>query len=335
MSSVDSSHFTASRLDSLLGLVEEDLKKVDEVIITYLRNPVSLISDLASHLITSGGKRIRPLLTLASAKICEYRGSHHITLAACIEFIHSATLLHDDVVDESSMRRGVVSAHKIWGNQASILVGDFLFSRAFQLMVEVKSLDILSILSTASAKIAQGEVLQLLTSQNLQTTQEQYLEVVFSKTAKLFEAACEVGAVLGERDAEERKALAAFGRNIGIAFQLIDDILDYKGTERKFGKDKGNDFKEGKITLPVIKALEKASSQEYLFWQRTLGSLQQKEEDFNQALAYLAKHKAIEHTFEEAKIYIEKAQNCLKIFPDSPIKEALKELAYFVLTTAL
>lgn len=322
-------------LSSLLTLVEGDLRAVNELIIKRMQNPVDLIPELARHLIASGGKRIRPLMTLASAKLCAYEGSHHITLAACVEFIHSATLLHDDVIDESSMRRGVVSAHEIWGNQASVLVGDFLFSRAFQLMVEVGSLDILSILSNASATIAQGEVLQLLTAQNLETTQEKYLQVVSSKTAKLFEAAAEIGAVLGKRTAQERESLASFGRNIGMAFQLVDDVLDYGAPEIKFGKNVGDDFKEGKITLPVVWAFEHGSVEEKGFWQRTLGDLNQKEGDLNQAIAYMTKHRAIERTLESAGFYAREAQNQLHIFPPTPVRAALEELTRFVVTQAI
>jgi len=322
-------------LSSLLTLVEEDLKAVNELVIKRMQNPVKLIPELARHLIASGGKRIRPLLTLASARLCTYEGSHHITLAACVEFIHSATLLHDDVIDESSMRRGVVSAHEIWGNQASVLVGDFLFSRAFQLMIEVGSLDILSILSNASATISQGEVLQLLTSQNLETTHEKYLQVISSKTAKLFEAAAEIGAVLGKRTDQEREALASFGRNIGIAFQLVDDVLDYGTHKIKFGKNVGDDFKEGKITLPVVWAFEHGSIEEKKFWQRTLGDLNQKEGDLNQAIAYMMKHKALEKTLESAGTYAREAQNQLQIFPLTPVRAALEELTCFVVSQAL
>lgn len=329
-SSPDTQNSKAS-LTPLLHLVEDDLKAVNRMIVHRMQSPVSLIPQLASHLIASGGKRIRPLITLASAKVCGYEGVHHITLAACVEFIHSATLLHDDVVDESTMRRGVVSAHEVWGNQESVLVGDFLFSRAFQLMVEVGSLEILSILSSASASIAQGEVLQLLTAQNLATTQESYLEVVTSKTARLFEAASEIGAVLAERSAQERKALANFGRNLGIAFQLVDDALDYSVREAKFGKNAGDDFREGKMTLPVVYALERASSEEKAFWKRTLGELQQKEGDFNQAIAYMTRHKTLERTLENATCYAREAQTQLRIFSPGPFRMALEELTCFVI----
>ncbi|MBL9029120.1 MAG: polyprenyl synthetase family protein [Caedimonas sp.] len=329
-SSPDTQNSKAS-LTPLLHLVEDDLKAVNRMIVHRMQSPVSLIPQLASHLIASGGKRIRPLITLASTKLCGYEGVHHITLAACVEFIHSATLLHDDVVDESTMRRGVVSAHEVWGNQESVLVGDFLFSRAFQLMVEVGSLEILSILSSASASIAQGEVLQLLTAQNLATTQESYLEVVTSKTARLFEAASEIGAVLAERSAQEREALANFGRNLGIAFQLVDDALDYSVREAKFGKNAGDDFREGKMTLPVVYALERASPEEKAFWKRTLGELQQKEGDFNQAIAYMTRHKTLERTLENATCYAREAQTQLRIFSPGPFRMALEALTSFVI----
>ena len=322
-------------LDPLEALLKEELHAVNALILKRMESPVSLIPQLASHLINAGGKRIRPLLTLASARLCQYKGNHHIALATSVEFIHSATLLHDDVIDESYMRRNVISAHEIWGNQASVLVGDFLFSRAFQLMVEAESLEVLSILSQASATIAQGEVHQLLTSQNLETCEEDYLEVITAKTAKLFEAAAEIGAVLGERSPLERQALASFGRNLGLAFQLVDDVLDYTPPKQGRGKNVGDDFKEGKITLPVIWAFQNGSGEEKEFWRRTVQELDQKEGDLNQAIAYLARYKALEKSLEKATFYTKSARKCLDIFLESPLKAALEEVTYFVIHQSL
>ena len=317
-------------LDSLLHLVEQDLKAVNDVILGYLESPIALIPQLAHYLIHAGGKRIRPLLTLASAQLCGYSGDAHVKLAACVEFIHSATLLHDDVVDESSLRRGQKTANEIWGNQASVLVGDFLFSRSFQLMVDIGSIKILSILAQASASIAEGEVLQLSSLQDITMTQDQYQQIVLSKTATLFQAACEVGAVLAEAPLHHRQALTKFGRDIGIAFQLVDDALDYSGHHLKFGKNVGDDFKEGKITLPVVLALEKATSVEKEFWHRTLTQLDQGEEDLNQAIAYMSKYQTIEKTLKLAKDYAHQAKQQLIYFTESPLRSALSELADFI-----
>jgi octaprenyl-diphosphate synthase len=252
-------------LDALLGLVEGDLKKVNQHILDNMKSPVALIPQLAGHIIASGGKRLRPVLTLASANLCGYTGQRHIGLAACVEFIHTATLLHDDVVDESDLRRGQASANAIWGNEASVLVGDFLFSRSFQLMTADGSLQVLRILSDASAVIAEGEVLQLMTANEPTTTEEAYLEVIRSKTAKLFAAATRIGAVVAERPQAEEEALESYGMNIGIAFQLIDDVLDYSADQLKLGKTVGDDFREGKVTLPVILAYRRGNEEERAF----------------------------------------------------------------------
>ena len=317
-------------LNSLLCLVEKDLKGVNDVIIDCLKSPVDLIQKLANYLIHAGGKRIRPMLTLGTAQLCDYQGQSHINLAACVEFIHSATLLHDDVVDESSLRRGQKTANEIWGNQASVLVGDFLFSRAFQLMVEVGSTEILSILAQASAAIAEGEVLQLMTLQDLSVTQDQYQQIILSKTATLFQAACEVGAVLAMAPVHHRQAMMNFGRGIGIAFQLVDDALDYNAHDAKFGKNIGDDFKEGKITLPVVLALESATAEEKQFWHRTLTQLDQTEDDLNQAIAYMSKYQTIEETVRQAKEHAQQAKQELDCFAPSALRSALEELADFV-----
>ena len=247
-------------LSALVELVGDDLQACNRAIIARMDSPVTLIPQLAAHIVAAGGKRLRPLLTLASARLCGYPGpaggARHVDLATCVEFIHTATLLHDDVVDESQLRRGLASANAIFGNKASVLVGDFLFARAFQLMVEDGSLAVLGILSRAAATIAEGEVLQLQTQNDLTTTEDQYLEVIQGKTAALFAAACEVGAVIASRPAREQEALASFGMNLGIAFQLVDDALDYAANEATLGKTVGDDFREGKVTLPVLAAYQ-------------------------------------------------------------------------------
>ena len=241
-------------LDRIIALTADDLKGVNEVILEQMQSPVLLIPQLAGHIIAAGGKRLRPMLTLSSARLCGYTESRHIGLAACVEFIHTATLLHDDVVDESDLRRGAATANAVWGNKASVLVGDFLFSRAFELMVADGSLEVLKILSRASTVIAEGEVHQLVTANDTDTTEQDYLEVIQAKTAKLFAAAAEIGAVVSDRPAEEQTALETYGDHIGMAFQLIDDVLDYSAQQTTLGKAVGDDFRDGKITLPIVLA---------------------------------------------------------------------------------
>jgi octaprenyl-diphosphate synthase len=247
----------AASLQPLQDMLSTDLQAVNKEIITRLQSKVDLIPQLASHLIAAGGKRLRPLLTLAAAQLCGYTGDRHIKLAACVEFIHTATLLHDDVVDHSDKRRGLDTANAIWGNKASVLVGDFLFSRSFQLMVEDGSLEVLRILSGASATIAEGEVAQLLTANNMATTEEEYLAVIRAKTAALFSAAAEIGAVIADRPQTEQQALHEYGLNLGLAFQISDDVLDY--APNSLGKNMGDDFRDGKVTLPIILAYQKAA----------------------------------------------------------------------------
>jgi octaprenyl-diphosphate synthase len=257
-------------LDRLSILLKSDLERVNALILDRMQSPVALIPQLAGHIIAAGGKRLRPMLTLATARMCGYCGERHMALAAAVEFIHTATLLHDDVVDASDLRRGLATANAVWGNKSSVLVGDFLFSRAFQLMVEDGSLKVLDILSRASAIIAEGEVLQLVTSNDISTSEEDYLRVVDAKTAQLFAAASSIGAILTNRLAAEEEALDRFGRNLGIAFQLVDDMLDYSAQEAELGKTIGDDFRDGKITLPVVLALRNADEQERHLWRRTL-----------------------------------------------------------------
>jgi octaprenyl-diphosphate synthase len=318
-------------IDTLSALTAEDIQKVNQTILARMESPVILIPQVAGHIIAAGGKRLRPMLTLAASRLCGYEGERHIGLAACVEFIHTATLLHDDVVDESDLRRGAASANAVWGNKSSVLVGDFLFSRAFELMVEDGNLDVLRILSNASSVIAEGEVLQLVTANDTETTEADYLEVIGSKTAKLFAAAAEIGAVVADRPQEEWRALDSFGHNLGMAFQLIDDVLDYSARQATLGKTVGDDFREGKITLPVVLAFAAADDEEKAFWRRTLEDLEQKKGDFRRALAMLEKSGALAATVERARDYGLKAREALSSFPDGEIRRALIEAVEFAI----
>lgn len=319
----------AGPVERLQALVAQDLVRVNEILQAQLASTVPLIPQLAGHLISSGGKRLRPMLTLAAARLCGYQGAHHVRLAACVEFLHTATLLHDDVVDESALRRGVQTANRIWGNQASVLVGDFLLSRAFLLMVEVGSLPVLQILSDTARIIAEGEVLQLVSSHDCETGEETYLDIVSAKTAALFAAASRIGAVIAERPAEEEAALQTYGRNIGIAYQLIDDALDYSAIHQKFGKALGDDFHEGKVTLPVVLAYRRGSDEERVFWRRALDPARRAESDLAHAVGLLQRHGAIRETVERAREYVRTAEEMLVVFPDSPERQGLIELARF------
>ncbi len=321
-------------LDALVDLVEDDLKAVNRTIVARMHSPVALIPQLAGHIVAAGGKRLRPVLTLAATKLCGYRGERHIRLATCVEFIHTATLLHDDVVDDSELRRGQSSANAIWGNQSSVLVGDFLFSRAFELMVEDGSLKVLQILSRASSVIAEGEVHQLLTSNDTETSEAQYLEVIQAKTAELFAAAARIGAVVAERPDVEEEALRVYGLNLGIAFQLIDDVLDYSARQQELGKTVGDDFREGKITLPVILAFRRGDEGERAFWQRTLETLEQTEVDLEHAMELMKQHSSLADTVNRARHYGAVARDALGIFPDSPTKTALLDIIDFCIERA-
>jgi octaprenyl-diphosphate synthase len=321
----------AATLVRLTALLRTDLDRVNTLILERMQSPVALIPQLAGHIIAAGGKRLRPMLTLATSRLCSYRGDRHIALAAAVEFIHTATLLHDDVVDDSNLRRGLATANAVWGNKASVLVGDFLFSRAFQLMVEDGSLKVLDILSEASAIIAEGEVLQLVTSNDTETTEEAYLAVIQAKTAQLFAAASRIGAVLGDRPAPEEEALAVYGRNLGIAFQLVDDMLDYSAREAELGKTVGDDFREGKITLPVVLAVRAASETERAFWRRTLEDLDQGDGDLAHAIELMTRHGTLRATLERARHYGEAARRSLALFRDGPERRALDEVVTFCL----
>jgi octaprenyl-diphosphate synthase len=325
----------APSLAPLMSLVGDDLKRVNEVILRRMHSPVALIPQLAGHIVAAGGKRMRPMLTLAAARLCGVTASErHVNLAACVEFIHTATLLHDDVVDESDLRRGRATANAVWGNKASVLVGDFLFSRAFEVMVEDGSLDVLRILSHASAVIAEGEVLQLTTANDTETTENAYLEVIKAKTATLFAAAARVGAVVANRPKIEEEALESYGLNLGIAFQLVDDVLDYAATAAEMGKNVGDDFRDGKITLPIVLSFLRGDETERTFWRRTLEELDQKDEDLPHAIELMRKHKALDDTIERARHYGRIARDALGIFPDGPEKRALADLVDFAIERA-
>jgi octaprenyl-diphosphate synthase len=324
----------AKSFDTLVSLVKDDLDKVNRQIIERMHSPVELIPQLAGHIIASGGKRLRPVLTLASARLAGHKGDRHIKLAACVEFIHTATLLHDDVVDESELRRGQASANALFGNKPSVLVGDFLFSRSFELMVEDGSLSVLAILSRASSVIAEGEVLQLITANDTETNEDAYLEVIRSKTAALFAAACRIGAVVADRPKVEEEALDSYGLNLGIAFQLIDDVLDYSAKQAVLGKTVGDDFREGKITLPIILAFRRGDDEEREFWRRTVERLEQQDGDLERAIALMERHGSLADTVARARHYGEVARDALGIFPDSPIKQAMIDVIDFCIDRA-
>jgi octaprenyl-diphosphate synthase len=319
----------APTLDALISLTAPDMDKVNDGILARAQSHVELIPEIAGHLVNSGGKRIRPMLTLAAARLCGYAGDHHIRLASAVEFMHTATLLHDDVVDESDLRRGKQAARVIWGNQASVLVGDYLLGQAFKMMVETGSIDCLRILSNAACVIAEGEVLQLSISQDTATTEDAYLQVILAKTAALFSSAAEVGGVIAGRPKDEQAALESYGRNLGIVFQLVDDALDYSGKQEALGKAVGDDFRERKITLPVVLSFRRGSNEERAFWKRTLEDGNQTGDDFIYARKLMARHKAIEDTIDRANHYADIARDALAIFPDNDWKAALLEAVDF------
>ncbi len=325
-----------SPLDVLAGLLGGDLAGVNQTIIDRMHSPVALIPQLAGHIIAAGGKRLRPMLTLASARLCGHSEARHIKLAATVEFIHTATLLHDDVVDDSSLRRGLASANAVWGNKASVLVGDFLFSRAFELMVEDGSLRVLGILSHASSVIAEGEVLQLSTANDTHTGEDAYLDVVRAKTAALFAAACRIGAVIADRSRVEEEALDSYGLNLGVAFQLIDDVLDYSARQEMLGKAIGDDFRDGKITLPVILAFRRGNDEERDFWRRTLETQEQDAEgaDLKRAIDILERRNCLADAVQRARHFAAIARDALGVFPGSPIKAAMVDLVDFCIDRA-
>ena len=323
-------HSTPS-IDRLVALVADDMAGVDTGILSRTGSEVTMIPEVANHLISSGGKRLRPMLTLAMAQLAGYTGDGHIKLAAAVEFMHTATLLHDDVVDESELRRGKLSARMLWGNEASVLVGDFLLGQAFRMMVEVGSLRALDILSSAAATIAEGEVMQLAAAKNTATTEDEYLAVIRGKTAELFAAASEVGPVIANRPKAEQTASRSFGMNLGIAFQLVDDVLDYGGKAAKLGKNVGDDFREGKITLPVVLAFRRGNDVERDFWIRTLERGEVADADLDHAIGLMTKHRALEDTMQRAQHYGAMAVDALALFSPSPMKGALEQVVAFCL----
>jgi octaprenyl-diphosphate synthase len=321
-------------LTPLADLVASDMERVNTTILARTGSEVTMIPEVANHLISSGGKRLRPMLTLAMAKLAGYSGDGHIKFAAAVEFMHTATLLHDDVVDESDMRRGKLAARMLWGNEASVLVGDFLLGQAFKMMVEVGNLPALGILSSAAAVIAEGEVLQLATAKNTAANEDEYLAVIRAKTAELFAAACEVGPALAAREKAEQAACRSFGMNLGVAFQLIDDALDYGGKSAKLGKNVGDDFREGKITLPVVLSFRRGNAEERAFWNRTLGQGDVRDDDLDTAVALMAKHHAIDDTVGRARHYGAIAIDALALVPRSQMKTALEETVAFCIGRA-
>ncbi len=321
-------------IERLAAQVASDMERVNTAILARTGSDVAMIPEVANHLISSGGKRLRPMLTLAMARLAGYSGDGHIKLAAAVEFMHTATLLHDDVVDQSDMRRGKQAARMLWGNEASVLVGDFLLGQAFKMMVEVGNLQALDILSSAAAVIAEGEVMQLGAAKNTATNEDEYLAVIRAKTAELFAAACEVGPVLAGKNKSEIAACRSYGMNLGIAFQLIDDALDYGGKSAKLGKNVGDDFREGKITLPVVLSFRRGSDQERAFWNRTLGQGEIKNDDLDTAMGLMVKHHAIEDTVGRARHYGAIATDALALVPKSEIKTALEETVAFCIARA-
>ena len=321
-------------LKPLMDLVAEDMESVNRIILDKAVSDVDLIPELAHHLIESGGKRLRPMLTIAAAKLAGYKGEGHIRLASAVEFMHTATLLHDDVVDDSDFRRGRKAARLLWGNQASVLVGDFLLGQAFRMMVDVGSLPALKILSNAAAVIAEGEVMQLAAAKNMATTEDAYLAIITAKTATLFAAAAEVGGAVANRPAEEQEAMKSYGKTLGIAFQLVDDALDYSGDSARLGKSVGDDFREGKITLPVILSFRRGSEEERAFWKRTLVDGDIKDGDLEHAIALMRRHKAIEATLERARHYGAMSRDALGLFRECPAKKAMLDAVTFCIARA-
>ena len=321
----------AGPFERLLALVAEDLALVNALIAERMASEhAPRIPEISAHLIEAGGKRLRPILTLAASRLCDYTGADHIKLAATVEFIHTATLLHDDVVDQSAKRRGRATANILWDNKSSVLVGDYLFARAFQLMVETGSLEVLAILSNASAVIAEGEVLQLTTARDLTTDKARYDQVIRGKTAALFAAATEVGGVIAGADAARLTALRTFGDGLGMAFQLTDDLLDYGGSSAALGKNTGDDFREGKVTLPVILAFGRADDEARAFWRRTIGRGKQEPGDLDQAMAYLGQTGALAGTQAAARSHADRALAALAGFKACAMRTALEDIAEFV-----
>lgn len=318
-----------SGVSGLVELVKSDMELVNQLILSKAGSDVAMIPEVANHLISSGGKRLRPMLTLATARMFGYGEAGHVRLAAAVEFMHTATLLHDDVVDESDLRRGKLAARKLWGNQASVLVGDFLLGQAFKMMVEVGSMEALSVLADAAAVIAEGEVMQLGAAKNTETTEDAYLAVIKAKTAALFSAAAEVGPIIADAGEAERAACRSYGMNLGYAFQLVDDALDYGGSSADLGKEVGDDFREGKITLPVVLAYRRGSDEDRAFWKRCLEKGDIQDEDLERAIALVRDSGALSDTVERARHYGAVARDALGALPASAHKQALLDVVDF------
>ncbi len=319
-------------LDPMLSLTAQGMNQVNHVILDRMQSEIPLIPALAGHLIAGGGKRLRPMLTLAGAELVGYNGTRHHKLAAAVEFIHTATLLHDDVVDGSELRRGKAAANIIFGNPATVLVGDFLFSRSFELMVEDGSLKVLKILSGASAIIAEGEVDQLTAQRRIETSEERYLQIIRAKTAALFAAASRISAVVAECAEEKEQALDEYGRNLGVAFQLVDDAIDYDSDASAMGKDRGDDFREGKMTLPVILAYARGDEEERSFWKAAIGGHRTSDADLDHAIALIGRHDAVADTRARARHFAQRAIDALSIFPDNKARQAMTQAALFAVS---
>jgi len=319
-------------MEKALKLLSADIPLVEAQLLADLDSPVPLIRKVGEYVFASGGKRVRPLLLLLCARLCGYEGNRQIGLAGVVEFIHTATLLHDDVVDSAEVRRGNSSANTIWGNEASVLVGDFLFAKSFSIMVRAENLNILQILSDATTRMAEGEILQLISTADIDIEESRYLEVVRSKTAVLIAAACEVGGVLGAVSKQKQEALREFGLDLGLAFQLMDDALDYVADEQEFGKSRGQDLEEGKITLPLIHTLNRCTPEEHAAIAAVIEKDEPEEQDFAQVFGLIERHQGIEHTRERARSHVEAAKERLSMFPDSEVRQALFELADYVVT---
>jgi len=318
-------------LAPMLAVTAAGMNSVNAVILDRMQSEIPLIPALAGHLIAGGGKRMRPMLMVAAAELCGYQGTRHHRLAAAVEFLHTATLLHDDVVDGSDMRRGKAAANIVFGNPATVLVGDFLFTRAFELMVEDGSLKVLKIFSKASSIIAEGEVDQLTAQRRIETSEEHYLQIIGSKTAALFAAATRISAVVAEKTEAEEQALDAYGRNLGIAFQLVDDAIDYDSEAAESGKDKGDDFREGKMTLPVILAYARGNAEERKFWEEAIAGFRTEDEDLAHAVELINRHGCVEATRERARLYGQRAIDAISIFPAGAARDAMCEAVEFAI----
>jgi octaprenyl-diphosphate synthase len=318
-------------MENVLSLVEKDLKALEVSIQRLVTTKVGFIKEIVNYIIQSGGKRVRPLLVILTSKLCGYQGAQHIPYAAIIEFIHTATLLHDDVVDNAETRRGSSTVNAVWGNEASVLVGDFLYSKSFELMSTDGNHEIMKVISQATTALSEGEIMELLHTCDIETTDEQYYQIIGNKTAILFSAACEIGAILGSCSESRRKALHDFGHNLGIAFQLKDDILDYTSQDRVLGKHVGTDLEEGKVTLPLIHTLRHVSEREKLAVKKTIDKPRVTGKDFEKVRGLIEKYRGIEYTVASTTDYSDAAKNCLSVFPDSPYKEALLVLTDYML----